>query len=139
MSWNSTISAILSRFSRSRLSRKPPDKTAGPLGLSPEQLAALDSLRSTPAWRHYSQALEQVYNQQLGALLRPLNHDGYLFQCGVVFALERAATLVDDLLIARDTRARSLKPEQSDARAVLNSPWWDAYRATQNRTVAGRS
>ncbi len=75
--------------------------------------------------------LEQAYNQQLQALLRPLGHEAYLFQCGVVFALERAATLLDDLQTVRQPNAR---PQPvSDARHVLNSPWYAAYRATQAR------
>ena len=136
VSWNSTISAIRSRFSRWRTqhSSKPKGGT-GPLGLSPEALEALDRLRSTPAWQHYSQAWAAVYDQQLAALIRPLPHDGYLFQCGVLFALERAANLVDDLLTVRDAPAkRTAEPAVADARAFLNSVWWDAYRARAAKT-----
>ena len=131
-SWSNTISAMRSRFSRLRTQRSKAPAVTGPLGLSPPDLEALDHLRSTPAWRHYSQAMEAVYNQQLSALIRPLAHDGYLFQCGVVFALERAATLVDDLLIARDNHAR-VQPKQPspDARAFLGTPWWNDYTRTK--------
>jgi len=121
---------ILRRFVHARVQRAKPSQ--GPLGLTPEQLEHLDHLRSTPAWRHYTQALEGLYQQQLAALLRPLGHDAYLFQCGVVFALERAATVVDDLLSARDHHAKRAKPEQQpDVRAVLSSPFWHAYQRTR--------
>ena len=134
MSWNNTISGILRTFSRWRTQRPAPEATV-PLGLSPEDLQALEHLRSTPAWQRYSQALTAVYNQQLGTLLRPLPHDGYLFQCGVLFALERAATIVDDLLTARDRHVRVHRDQPDpDARAFTNSPWWDAYRALARRS-----
>src|SRR5438105_4501109 len=121
---------LLRRFARARLQRAKPNP--GPLGLSPEQLDHLDHLRSTTAWRHYRQAVEELYQQQLAALVRPLGHDAYLFQCGVVFALERAATVVDDLLSARDHHAKRAKPEQQpDVRAVLSSPFWHAYQRTR--------
>ena len=123
---------ILRRFVHARVQRAKPSQ--GPLGLTPEQLEHLDHLRSTPAWRHYTQALEGLYQQQLAALLRPLGHDAYLFQCGVVFALERAATIVDDLLSARDHHAqRTQHHYESDVRAVLSSPFWDAYQRTRSR------
>ena len=126
--------AFLRRFARLRLQR-PKEAVTGPLGLSPEQLDSLDGLRSAPAWRHYSQALEGLYQQQLAALVRPLGHDAYLFQCGVVFALERAATIVDDLLSARDHHAqRTKRDHEPDVRAVLSSPFWDAYQRTRAKS-----
>jgi len=121
---------FLRRFVHARVQRAKP--SPGPLGLTPEQLEHLDYLRSTPAWRHYVQALESLYQQQLAALVRPLGHDAYLFQCGVVFALERAATIVDDLLSARDHHAQRTKQRhEPDVRAVLSSPFWDAYQRTR--------
>ena len=124
---------LLRRFTQARLGRSKPDP--GPLGLTPEQLAHLDHLRSTPAWRHYRQAVEGLYQQQLAALVRPLGHDAYLFQCGVVFALERAATIVDDLLSARDHHAqRTQHHHEPDVRAVLSSPFWDAYQRTRTKS-----
>ena len=107
-----------------------------PLGLSQDQVEALRSLRETSSWRHFLVALERVYEQQLGSLLSGAPHDNYLFQAGVCHALERAATLIDDLSAkARDIDAWNAaraagERNTNDAAlpAVFGSPYFNEWR-----------
>jgi hypothetical protein len=84
--------------------------------------------------------LEALYESNVGALLRPLSHDAYLFQCGVCFALESIASLPGDLsLKASELDARhTAQPDPTDARAVhINTPFWDAYQRLGARQYGG--
>src|SRR5687767_11581516 len=102
----------LLRLLRSRITRKPRSSSppsnqrswgqgvsqgpaAYPLGLTGEQVASLRALRSTPAWRHYSAALSQLYEAEAGKLISGLAHDPYLIVSGRVQAYEHALTLID--------------------------------------------
>ena len=135
------ISETLKRFFQSRT--KPPSKPASPpaypLGLSAQQLQALEALTADLRWPHYSAALDRLFEQQAGALFRPLAHDGYLFQCGVAYALQRVIDLPTEL----STYAREYARHTADAkrhadsrtpaasageRTFAGTLWWDAYR-----------
>lgn len=128
----------LREFFRERIkpfvpSGKPPEPQL-PLGLSRDHLEQIQSLTDTPGYKHYVGALESLYKNNLGAILRGLPHDAYMFQCGVCFALEQIAKLPADLtakekeLDARHT-ARSTDISDADASAVhINTPFWDAYQ-----------
>jgi hypothetical protein len=89
----------------------------------------------TIPYRSYLAAVERLYENNLGAMLRGLPHEAYLFQCGVCFALEQIVKLPDDLTTkARDLDARH--PESSPdtaatdsgATVFTNTPFWDAYQ-----------
>ena len=126
---------IPKNFWRSRTKRLPtPSKPEPslPLGLNRDQLEAIRELTGTIHFKHYSAALEALYENNLSAMLRALPHDAYLFQCGVCFALEQIAKLPDDLTLklreldARHTDNADAAPDSSTVFA--NSPFWDAYQ-----------
>ena len=109
------------------------------MGLSRDSLEQVQALTEMPAYRHYLGALERLYESNLGALVRGLPHDAYLFQCGVCFALEQIAKLPNDLTIkARDLDARH-PPSSPDtagdpgATVFANTPFWDAYQRLHPR------
>ena len=113
-----------------------------PLGLSEDQARALAAMGSIPQWRHFSQVLERVYEQQLSALLRGMDHEAYLFQCGVCYALERVARLPQDLNDkVRELDARREEPDHTPAGDAIfpNTPYWDAWRRTRGVSVPERS
>lgn len=126
----------LKNFWRSRIKRSPPPAKARPeaelpLGLSRDQLESLLGLTAMPAFKHYSAALERLYETNLAALLRGLPHDGYLFQCGVCTAIEQIARLPADLsekVKALDARPHAQPDADLGALVFANSPFWDAYR-----------
>ena len=100
---------FLSRIKRLLPQSKPaqPPEAVLPLGLSRDQLNQIQALTEMIPYKHYLVAVERLYESNLGALLRGLPHDAYLFQCGVCFALEQIAKLPNDLTIkARDLDAR---------------------------------
>jgi hypothetical protein len=139
----------LREFFRERIkhfvpSGKPPEPQL-PLGLSRDHLEQIQSLTDTPGYKHYIGALESLYKNNLGAILRGLPHDAYMFQCGVCFALEQIAKLPADLtakekeLDARHT-ARSTDISDADADAIFaNTPFWDAYQRLHPRARQYRS
>jgi hypothetical protein len=86
---------------------------AYPLGLNRDQVEALRSLRSTPAFKHYTEALSRAYELEASSLFRALDHEKYLFQCGVCYAMEETASLIDSI----DHAARMIDEHQSSARA----------------------
>lgn len=138
------ISRILSRFWHSRIKRPLPLNKAPepslPLGLSREQLEEIRALTETTHYKHYLEALEGLYEHNVAALLRPLSHEAYLFQCGVCFALESIAALPGDLsLKARELDARHTgRPPDLDASAVfVNTPFWDAYQQRRTHQYGG--
>jgi len=137
-------SGILKRFWRSRVKPKLPwnkgDKPepALPLGLSRDQLSQIQALTGTIPYKSYLAAVEHLYETNLGALLRGLSHDAYLFQCGVCFALEQIAKLPDDLTAKAsdlDARHSNAATDTADAGAAvfLNTPFWDAYQRLHPR------
>lgn len=89
----------------------------------------------TPTWPHYSAVLEAVYEQQARKFLGALPHDQYLFQCGVLFAIEQVMRAPEAIIDAvklhkdmADARERaSAEQERRTANAFLNTPWWDQY------------
>lgn len=113
-----------------------------PLGLDPDQLAQIKELLTLPSYKHYLTALEKLYENNLGAMLRGLPHDGYLFQCGVCFALEAVARLPQDLIEKeKELNARHDQREHTDAAAsaaeraaFVNTPFWDAYQRLGSRS-----
>lgn len=133
-------SEILKKFFRLRTHPQTGQSSKGwhstlPLGLSEDQARALAGLASTPAWRHFSAVLEKVYEQQLAALLRGMEHDAYLFQCGVCYGLERVAKLPQEItdkvreLDGRKEAAGATEGRAGDA-IFANTPFWDAWRRT---------
>src|SRR6266576_4104555 len=130
--------ATLKRFFQSRIKRllppsKPAKEAALPLGLSRDQLSQIQALTETIPYKHYSVAVERLYENNLAAMLRALPHDAYLFQCGVCYALEQIAALPGDLTLklreldARHTNATDTS--DADAAAIFaNTPFWDAYQ-----------
>jgi hypothetical protein len=110
------------------------------LGLSLDQLSQIQALTETTPYKHYLAAVERLYEANLGAMLRGLSHEAYLFQCGVCFALEQIAKLPTDLLTkASDLDARRPKStadaDASDpgAATFVNTPFWDAYQRLHPR------
>ena len=128
------ISETLRRFWRSRIKRPVPSNKAPepslPLGLSREHLEQIQALTETTHYKHYLGALEALYEQNVAAVLRPLSHDAYLFQCGVCFAIESIAALPGDLnLKARELDGRHATSSSPDPAAIFaNTPFWDAYQ-----------
>lgn len=126
----------LRRFWLSRIKRPPPlsrPEPSLPLGLSREQLEHLQALTETIPYKHYLVALERLYENNLAAILRGLPHEGYMFQCGVCFALEQIASLPTDLTLkARELDARhtakSTDTASDGATIFANTPFWDAYQ-----------
>ncbi len=93
-------------------------------------------------YKHYLQAVERLYENNLSAMLRGLPHEAYLFQCGVCFALEQIAKLPDDLIAkAREIDARhtagSDTAADDDAAGFVNTPFWDAYQRRAARKYGG--
>ena len=138
----------LKKFFRSRIRRNSnssrPDSNGPamaaplPLGLSRDQLEQIQALTQQASYKHYSAALEHLYENNLQAMLRGLAHDAYLFQCGVCFAIEQIAALPADLTLKlRETDARhTADATQSDADAgaiFANTPFWDAYQRRARR------
>ena len=131
------MSGIRKIFSRLLTRRQQPpsklDSSNLPLGLSREQVEQIQVLTELIPYKHYSAALERLYENNIAAILRPSSHDAYLFQCGVCFALEQIAALPGDLTLKlreQDARHTHSTPEpDTDASAVFaNSPYWDAYQ-----------
>jgi len=138
----------LKRFFRSRIKRLLPlsraqqdqQETGLVWGLSRDQLSQIQALVETTHYKHYLAAVEHLYEANLGAILRPLPHDAYLFQCGVCFALEQIAALPGDLTLkareldARHTTSTTDTTSDADASAVFaNTPFWDAYQRLGKR------
>lgn len=142
------FSDTLKQFWRARIkpllqSKKPPPPSL-PLGLTADQLEQLQSLTESPAYKHYLGALERLYENNLGAILRGLPHEAYMFQCGVCFALEQIAKLPADLtakaneLHARHTASPTPDASGDAARALFAStPYWDAYQRRGPRQYGG--
>ena len=128
------IPKLLSRLRiRTQPKSSKPDKPL-PLGLSRDQLEAIQDLTAETHYKHYLAALEALYEINVSAMLRMLPHDAYLFQCGVCFALEQVAALPGDLTLKlRETDARHTAATESiladtGERAFVNTPFWDAYQ-----------
>jgi hypothetical protein len=103
---------------------------------------ALRLLRASPQWGSYSEVVERVTVQNVEVLLGALQHDQYLFTCGVVYALRRVLTL-PDLILAKVTELEALDHARSTASAgagrarldtFLNTPYWDDFLADAPRT-----
>lgn len=107
-----------------------------PLGLSQDQVDSLRSLRSTPQWRSYSEALAAVSERELGRIVRGLPHDEYLIACGRFQAVEAFLTVIDHV----DQKAREMDEHRAPAVSqrtadtdrtnltFAGSPFWDAVR-----------
>jgi hypothetical protein len=91
-------------------------------------------LRQAPAYQALLGLQERVFDQQARILFTALPHDKYLFQCGVVFAIQRLIELPDEIIAtvtksedhahARDTS----ETDRSDGNtAYLNTPWADLW------------
>lgn len=69
-------------------------------------------------------------------MLRGLPHDGYLFQCGVCFALEQVGRLPTDLnekvkeLDGRHTATTNGPTGDAGSAVFASTPFWDAYQRT---------
>lgn len=100
-----------------------------PLGLSPDQVDSLLSLRAHPGWAHYQQALGELAAIQAKPLLSGLlEHERYLFQAGVFEAFRRIIALPDTLANQR-SHDRSVRADAAlDPNLALNTPWYDASR-----------
>ena len=138
--------ATLKRFFRSRIKRSSNSnrldsssrpEASLPLGLSRDQLEQIQAWTQGPSYKHYSLAMERLYENNLQAILRGLTHDAYMFQCGVCFAIEQIAALPADLTLKlRELDARhTAAPDTTDAAAVFaNTPFWDAYQRLSARS-----
>lgn len=126
--FRSLTQRLKQRFSRAS-SSKP--SAVEWLGLNLEQATQVVGLPQMPAYRHYSAALEHLYDTQLRQMLRPMAHDAYLFQCGVLYAIEAIAALPYDLnLKLEEWNARTNgKPVEPAGDSIFtNTPFYDAYR-----------
>ena len=120
--------------------KRPKPSPETPLGLSRDQLGAITELTESLAYEHYLKALERLYENQVSALLRPLAHDAYLFQCGVCYALEQVASLPQDLLLKlreHDARHTAKSPDADPSAVFANTPFWDAYQRTRGARQYG--
>ena len=120
-------------FSSSKLPPSEADSPAYPLGRDKQGLEALAALTNSPSWRSYSEALERLFEQQASALLTPLAHDAYLFQAGVVFAMQRLAALPYDLIekgreLDAQHAKRTRRPDRAAERTVVNTPYYAEWR-----------
>ena len=132
-------SAILKRFSqmwKRRLSPKVPTATGQPLGLEASQVDSLRQLVSSPSYSSgLLPLLERIHEQQAEVLLQGLDHEKYLFQCGVVYAIRRLYQLPNEILtkvteLEARQDARVSADRSRDGRSIfLNSPWWESYIA----------
>jgi hypothetical protein len=136
----------LRKFFRSRTKRRlapsprQDSQAPLPLDLTRDQVESLGALQANPAYKHYSEALERLYEQNLAALLRGMEHDAYLFQCGVCYALEQIAKLPHDLLDkVRELDARRTDATDFDSGSAIfpNTPFYDAWRARSRRNGSG--
>lgn len=127
-----------SRVKTRQPSSKPANSKQLPLGVSRDSLEQIQALTETTHYKHYSAALEALYEVNVAAMLRGLSHDAYMFQCGVCFALEQVATLPEQLTLKlRELDARhTASPDSADTSSVpfLNSPFWDAYQRLGKRS-----
>jgi hypothetical protein len=126
---------ILSRlFRKSRppeASRLPPFRPRKPVPLSPDQVEGLRNLVKTPAWRHYSAVVEQVWEQETERVLRGLAQDEYQKTVGFLSGLRKAVSLPDHLLQAADAAAKDLERVQSRPLADLAQRLRDATVGTR--------
>lgn len=126
--------ATLKRFYHSRIKRSPTPKPPAPslpLGLSRDQLEAIQALTEAIPYKHYSVALERLYEQCLAALLRPGDHDQTTFYRAGCFWIEQIATLPHDLTLKLrelDDHARKPGTVPDSSAAFASSVWWDAYQ-----------
>ena len=126
-----------SRIRRQLPSSKPPNSNNWQvLGLNREQVEALLSLTGETRFKHYSEALEGLYENNLTAILRGLSVEAYHFQCGVCFALEQIAALPADLTLKlRELDARhTVQPDADPAAVFANTPFYDAYQRLGKRS-----
>ena len=142
------LTRLLNRLSKqASSSNKPPPSEVDspvqyPLGLDKQHLEALAALTSSPNWRSYSEALERLFEQQATALLSPLAHDAYLFQAGVIYAMQRIAALPTELvqkgreLDARRTEQRSRRVNDA-ALATLNTPFYAEWKRLRDAASNG--
>ena len=77
--------------------------------------------------------MERVFDQQAETLASGLDHDKYLFQCGVVFALRMVASLPDQLTQALErSRDRTAESESTDPGTFLNTVWYERATGTKS-------
>lgn len=82
-----------------------------------------------PQWTAYQRALEALFDSQAERLATGLNHDEYLFQCGVICALRVVAALPQSLTQAEQrTYARPDTDGTDPDRGLLNTPWYLDWR-----------
>jgi hypothetical protein len=127
-----------SRVKTRQPSSKPANSKQLPLGVSRDSLEQIQALTELTPYKHYLEALEALYENNVSAMLRGLSFEAYHFQCGVCFALEQIATLPEQLTNkARELDARhTAASPDTDLTSVpfLNSPFWDAYQRLGKRS-----
>ena len=95
-----------------------------------------------PQWADYQAALETVFLRESERLTTALDHDAYLFQCGVVHTLRTIAVLPETILnhdkelhdSAAQRESRRVRSD-ADPATFLNTPYYDLWQ--RNRAVAG--
>lgn len=92
----------------------------------------------TVAYKHYSAALERLYEQCLTALLRPSDHEQTTFYRAGCFWVEQLAKLphtLSERLRELDARHTADSANTTDTAGALfaNTPFWDAYQRLGKR------
>lgn len=105
------------------------------LGLDSGQQEALERLRVSEDWPVFLEALARLHEQNAFPLIRGVSQEQYWFACGLLEAIRRISTLLDDLKRIREQRdeRKSRRTHADDAAAEWsralhnNSPWWTGY------------
>ena len=111
-----------------RFLRPAPSQPKEVLSLNREQAKAVMDLVQSPAWKHYSRALEEMAHRQGRVLLQGgLDYEQYLFQTGALRALKEVLRLPDYLsLFATRNPDDATNGKRHDAGPdhTLNTVWY---------------
>lgn len=136
MQLRALIESFLKRLRKKPPSRRPSDPPAYPLGLSKEQAEQVHQISSTPAYKHYTAALQQACESEFRRFLSGLPHDEYLTSCGRIQMLLDVLALpetIDQKVREIDEHSRSTRPVEPDLPLNLaGTAWWAARNGSGN-------
>ena len=140
---------ILKRWSQTWVRKALPalreEQGGRPWGLTPDQVAALRILVSTPQWKTYCDLLASVAETHLRELCQPLDDRNTMFTRGALYAIRRCALMPEEIATHEDQRKahdRTRRDADIDARdresgIFVSTPFYTEYTADPGR-LAGR-
>jgi hypothetical protein len=135
---SATPKSLFQTLTKHLLRKRKVEPEAGPLGLSPTQLAGLETLYGSSSWRHWQAVLEVLLDQRVSRLVSGLPHDEYLKTSGETRLLIQLASLPDTITATERARHDRQQPEQRPTSHFLNTPWYGgAVAGPGNGTSVG--